>query len=859
MTDRPLILFPSPEDADRVRPPGGPQKFSKPTITRQFERLEPKFTQLQKVFETRNIAVQQSAVGIEPEFALVFETIGSVDSFYTAVKHIPDLEWMFDLPVEQIIPDEDFFLLDKKGQPKEGELSGKIYCVMTNKRAIDELISLWTHYKDNPEMEFARGFAGVRDVFLQLGDIRYWSAKDRVEETGVLEYWAESVEIQGDNEVNFEVELFYRKKPEQRQTASQNIRDAISSLSGHVISECTIENISYHCILASLPRSQIQSLVDNYADVELVRVEDIMFFRPVGQIMFQPPEETSEFDAPISEVQAFDGPVIAAILDGYPMQNHALLSDRILLDDPDDWGNGYLVRDRIHGTAMASLVIYGDYSSNQIPTKRKVYIRPIFKPVETANGKCEIVPSDIILVDLIHRAVRRLFEGEGQNPPVAPTVKLINLSLGDPARCFVNMMSPLARLLDWLSYKYKVLFVISAGNHNTYGIDCGIDFSSFKQLSDEDKEKIIIQYMDQNSRNFRLLSPAESINSLTIGALFADGSVAEENDNLTLPYHNPLPSPISAMGLGYNHSIKPDIFFNGGRKFLTESIIDQKMKWAGSGNPVSRAPGSLVAVPGAYQDRSYKAYTFGTSDAAAQISHEGIRCFDILEDIFLAQTGTSLPDDYGALLIKAMLVHGASWGENANQIAHALNLTGKNAHRLHRWIGNGNPNISRVEECAQNRVTLIGYGSLTKNKAHLYQLPLPFDFSSHRIFRKLTVTLSYFSPIIPSIQRYRSALLWFSLENSDLFNDRENTDWTAVRRGTLQHEVFSGNQAKVWDQEDSIRVKINCAEDAGKLTEPTRYSILVSFEVAEGIDLDVYTDVVTRIREMVPVTTMVNS
>jgi len=27
-------------------------------------------------------------------------------------------------------------------------------------------------------------------------------------------------------------------------------------------------------------------------------------------------------------------------------------------------------------------------------------------------------------------------------------------------------MSPWARLLDWLSYRYKILFVISAGNHS---------------------------------------------------------------------------------------------------------------------------------------------------------------------------------------------------------------------------------------------------------------------------------------------------------------------------------------------------------------------------------------------------------
>lgn len=854
MPDRPLILFPRPADADKEKRHGGPPKFAKPTIGRQVERLEPKFTQLQRAFELRNITLQQSPVGINPEFALVFEVIGSVDSFYTAVRKIEGFEWMFEIPVEQIPRDEDFFLLDRNDQPKEGDLSGKIYCIMTNKRAIDGLLSLWRQYGQNTNMVFPRGRAGLRDVFTQLRDIRYWSAKDRIEETLVMEYWKENLEEEGTENVTFEIELFCRKAQALRDTASQRIRTAVSELNGHVLSECVIEDISYHCILASLPRNQIEMLVNDYEDVALVKVEEIMFFRPVGQIVFPSLDEVYEMEEQIEEIPVPGDEPVVAILDGYPMGNHALLSGRLVIDDPDNWQSVYLVKDRNHGTAMASLVIYGDYNINKVPLGRKVYIRPIYRPVEGLHRSCELVPKDIILVDLIHRAVKRIFEGEGDSPPVAPSVRLINLSLGDPTRQFVNMMSPLARLLDWLSYRYKVLFVISAGNHNTNGIDCGIDFNNFKLLSHDEREQLVMQLINRDSRNLRLLSPAESINSLSVGAIFTDGAIVEENDRLVLPYHKTLPSPISAIGLGYNRSIKPDIFFNGGRKYLTGSPISgTHMNWVGAENPTARGPGCLVAAPGDYEDRSYKAYTFGTSDAAAQISHEGARCFDILEDIFADQNSESVPEHYAALLVKAMLVHGASWGENADVIVKALNLAGGDANRIFRWIGNGSPDISRVEECAKTRITLIGYGSLLKDKAHIYQLPLPFDFSSARIHRRLTVTLSYFSPIMPLLQKYRSALLWFTLENNNLVPSRVNTDLNAVRRGTLQHEIFYGDRALVWDAGNSIGIKVNCVEDAGKLTEPVPYSVIVTFEVAEGLDIDVYTDVVTRIRELVPV------
>ncbi|MDD4627474.1 MAG: hypothetical protein PHP87_10410, partial [Syntrophomonas sp.] len=65
---------------------------------------------------------------------------------------------------------------------------------------------------------------------------------------------------------------------------------------------------------------------------------------------------------------------------------------------------------------------------------------------------------------------------------------------------------------------------------------------------------------------------------------------------------------------------------------------------------------------------------------------------------------------------------------------------------------------------------------------------------------------------------------------------------------------FYGDKAMVWDVGDSIGIKINCVEDAGKLTDPIPYSVLVTFEMAEELDIDVYTDVFTKIREMIPVT-----
>ena len=179
--------------------------------------------------------------------------------------------------------------------------------------------------------------------------------------------------------------------------------------------------------------------------------------------------------------------------------------------------------------------------------------------------------------------------------------------------------------------------------------------------------------------------------------------------------------------------------------------------------------------------------------------------------------------------------------------------TGESQKQLSKWLGNGVPNIDRVQRCTKERITLIGMGSLKRDEGDLFKLPLPIDSSSQLIRRKLTVTLAYFSPISSDRQLYRSAQLWFNvIDDKGLVPDRKNTEWQTVRKGTLQHEIFAGEKTVVWNDEDLI-IKVNCKEDAGKIRVAIPYCIFVSFEVAEGLNIDLYSKVETKIRQRVPI------
>lgn len=848
MPDRPLILFPSPEHADREHKTPVFTRTIKPSFGRQFTRLQPSFSVLKTAFEKKALKIQQSPTGINPEFALVFEIIGTVDSFYTAVKHTEGFEWIFDSESDPFEPDDDFYQINKdSGQRVDDFLNGKLYCVMSNQQAMLQLLSLWQRYQNGEADVFKRNFTGLRDIFTHIKNIRKWEAQDRIAETHAVEYWRESLEFDGNSPVPFEIELFFRNDATKRNIATETIRREIQSLGGRVIQNCIISEIYYHGMLVELPRISIEGLVDRYEEIELSQVDDIMFFRPTCQSVFVSTTDSESYVANEEDVPLPRGDAVVAVFDGMPMQNHHLLRGRVIIDDPDDYASGYESKNRIHGTSMVSLAIYGDLKRKDTPISSPVYVRPILRPKQSGFDKVtESVPDDSLFIDVLHRAVRRMMEGDGEESATAPNTKVINLSIGDPVRQLAVTMSPTARLLDFLAYKYKILFIISAGNHPEVVNFVGKSFDELKSLDMIQRSKVFGGIIKDNQRNLKILAPAESLNGLTIGALYDDFTNTNETERRILAVDRGLPSPISAIGKGYRSVIAPDLFYYGGREFI-RGKHNGEIDWVES----SREPGCLSAAPYGTGDIDGCAFSFGTSDAAAQITHEAAKCHDVLDQVFLNQTGTNMPVDSTAILLKAMLAHGASWKPIADKLALTMGASPK---QLSKWLGNGIPNINRVIECTKERITLIGLGALKKDKGDIFKLPLPVDFSTRLIKRRLTVTLSYISPVVSNKQTYRGAQLWFNIDDGGkgLVPDRQNTEWQAVRKGTLQHEIFTGENSIVWNDDDLI-IKVNCKEEAAKINEAIPYCLFVSFEVAEGFNVDLYDDVSAKIHQRVQI------
>jgi hypothetical protein len=859
MPERPLLLFPTPEVTSKSNLGGGGGRPHLPTHYRQGERLAPKFTQLQEAVRARNIEIQQAVTGIDPEQVLVMETIGSVEDFANAVKRIDGFEWMGEFEIDEIGPDQDFF--DEKHPAKK--LSGRLYMVMTNQRALDEMLSMWRRYtdQDDPKQKFDGGLTKFRDVFLRLKDIRRWDVKDRLLETGVIDAWQEDLEHDGGRLIRFEVELWFRNSEEKRSQSSAIVASLIQQLGGHVLAESLHEGIAYHGILAELPANAIQAVVDN-PNTDLVKCDSVMFFRPVGQMLAG--EGLLEDEAVYSDLEEHslpDGEPVIAVFDGLPLANHRLLNGRLIVDDPDNVESTYNANERVHGTSMASLIVHGDLNDGLRPLGRPVYVRPIMQPIpnDFRTPRREHIPDDVLLVDLIHRSVKRLFEGDGSEGPVAPSVRVINLSIGDPYRQFLQSMSPVGRLLDWLSLTYGVLFIVSAGNQSD-AIQLGISRTEFESSDPQEQETAVVKALFSDARNRKLLSPAESINGLTVGSVQYDSSHFGAVNNRFNPFLQFLPSPVSAFGSGYRRAIKPDIVFPGGRVLYQEDLRSSRRDNYVI-KPVEPSirntpPGNKAAIP-ARQSGSLEgiAYSCGTSNAAALMSRAAGICYDSLQQIFEEQAAEVDARIHEAPLLKAMLVHGCAWGDVGAQVGDLLRTPENNRQLsglVSRWMGYGVPQVDRVLDCTEQRATLLGFGQLSDGEAHVFRLPLPPSLGARPEWRRLTVTMAWLSPISAGTQKYRTASLWFEVGGIVPAKDRKEscsgTDgWRAVRRGTVQHEVFEGQRAEPFIDGDVIEIKVNCREDAGKIHNPVAYGLAVSLEVAEGLDIAVYNEIRTRI------------
>lgn len=853
MPDRPLLNLPAPTAIDLPQKHGGGAAISRPSRDRQRERIDPRFERLSAVAETpaQLMALRDDPASIAPERAIVFEVEGSLKDFYDQARSI-GLEYLGDFE-EEFDPSDDFFVEEKPDQ----KVSGRIYLAMPDVQALRELLSLWERYKQNRRMP--KGRSEWRVLFSQLIDVRPWGPQDRVSSDAIAA-WEDDLARDPDALVRLEIELWYHENAEKRTQAFQALERDIADAGGQVVHHAVIPEIHYDAALIDLPGASIRALIDNPA-VSLARADEVMFLRPQSVARYPSATEFTGGDSAAVAADADQAEPIAALLDGFPIQNHVRLAGRLDVDDPEGLDAIYPVARREHGTEMASLIIHGDLNAGEPPLPRRLYVRPVMRP--HVNGD-ERTPPDRLLVDVIHQAVRRIKEGDGAQPAVAPGVVVINLSLGDETRPYARTMSPLSRLLDYLSNRYRVLFLVSAGNIldrlPVAAFDTSIEFEAATPV---ERERAILEALNSNKSRRTLLSPAESLNALTIGAAHS-GSAFNGNlpNGRTDPFTDEeLPNIVSAMGLGFKKIVKPELLFSGGRAPV--SVV-------ASGGGIVIAPvtagvhmfGLKAARPSPQIGGTrYEDFTFGTSVATALATRGAHQIHDVLIDGNGGSNHTDIDAAHMPLVLKALLVHGAQWGAKGQMLDDTFQPQGTGSHfsrrdDIARLLGYGVPNIDRVLDCTENRATLLGVGSIAPESSLLYRVPLPDELDGVRALRAITITLGWFSPVNPRHQGYRMAALDVASGSDQKFwiaplRSLQPTD-KATARGTVFHERRTGEAASVFVDDGHLLLRLTCRAAAGNLADNVPYALAISMEVGVETGIPVYEQVRVRLAQAVP-------
>lgn len=868
MANLPHLLFPKPIASDRRGTlPGGPPGGGFSTNPeRQSARVEQRLTLLEQAWQRQEAALAGGMTGQIPEMVLVMEIAGTMDDFFSAIRKTERMEFLGEYDGELELDDEfEFYNADNELVTQT--IPKRVFLSLANQAALAELRTLWQTYQAGNDLPYGKG--KYKTLFEVMADIRPYSVKDRLLEPGIREYLQQYTAP--DELVNFEVELVYKDEGGLfNQNAFNAFRQAIQEAGGSIVqgSELTIPELHYHGLIAQAPAASFSDLSEN-TDVSFLKSSAALAFRPVGQLVAElPPEENlppagSGSGSEVPPMTDLSEPV-AALLDGLPIANHIRLDGRLTIDDPDGLEENYLAEHRLHGTSMASLIVHGDHNIEGYPISSRLYVRPILRLKREGGRWSEKLPETRLFADLLIRAVKRIKEADPDTgeAPTALNVKVINLAIGDPDRPYLYNIGIWAKVLDWLSFKYNVLFIVSAGNHvsrlaipsvNTQGEPLAI---SEREL--EIQRQFVIE---RNER--RILSPGESINALTVGATNTDGcETPQEVSNIKLVSENEaLPAPYSRVGFGFDRSVKPEILLPGGRVMGRETPLSREINLYYP-DSMFHPPGIKSAMPGQNGATNAEGYSIGTSNSTALATRQAVFMHQMLEELNSANPDNPIPEEYFPVMIKSLLVHGAHW-TGADKVYKKL-LSGKIDPRqikrhTHPFLGYGKVHESISLFSTSKRVTILGYGELAKEEAHEFFIPLPEALNGLDIEKNIVLTLAWISPLHFQSSKYRKAHLF--LENmanngqTELRLSQDIFDLKTTGNGTVQHHVLKGRGADAFVEGASLRVKVSCKQDAPSLpkTEKIRYALTVTFAIPASSRIEIYEQIRVGIEQQVRV------
>ncbi len=861
MVDRPILRFPDPTISERRKgSPRTPPRPQGPGRGRQGQRFQATFDGLSEALESNQpeLVLREDPSGIAPERALVFVTAGSVQGFARAAQAVGlDIFAEFELDELDDFPD---------GFRPAGEsetLSRTLYATMPTLDSFRRILALWNAHQAGRRAP--RNATPWWDVFDLLLELRPWGPEDRIGQSArqIIE---DRLPFDEEEEVPLELEIWPAASLERRTGWARETEQRINDLGGRVIDRSSIAEagFTYEALLAGLPVSAVRDMLDDPGNVRgLAMLEGVQLILPqmIGQAA--PGDVDSDVGDSVPEGEfPVDAPIRAALFDGVPAAGHQALDGGVVIEDIHDLVRLSEVDQRFHATAMASLILRGDLEADgaALQDTRLVSVPLLIDGPDGAR-----TPTDRLFVDLVHVALMRLIGGE---QALAEDVFVVNFSIGTPDMRFASRISALARLMDWWAARYGVLIVVSAGNIGDRLEIPGITSVQFEDLDANQQRARVSQAIRNATFDRTLLAPAESLNSVCVGAISQDlnGQVPANQAGVMFleDEGDSKPQMTSALGLGPFRSIKPDVLEVGGRL---------EVRAFPNGNDTSLRPlevsnrtGLVAASPRGGVTATQKSR--GTSSATAMTTRAILQSAEALTSEDGPYAGQELPRQSLALLTRALVVNAARWPDDARALYdEEIVRLGSRQHsrakaEVCRNFGYGVTTANMMVESPDAGVTMVAHGTIRKDHARIFRMPLPESMSGGRVPRSMRATLAWFSPVNPTRAQYRLAGLEAVVADGiDAEEDKgwgldlktDGPDANMIKHGTVwsRRLVHRIQTVPGFGANAEIPICVQCRDTASGGLNPDddiAFALAVTLQVEAEVQYDIFNEVEQKLR-----------
>ena len=638
--------------------------------------------------------------------------------------------------------------------------------------------------------------------FIEPEEMTLFSRKDRIGNRLAQEIGADGEDIETDKTYILDVEVWHRGNIVKARENLAELRTLVENTllpQGHVYDDFVGESLCIARIAVVGAKLDILLDMDSIAEID---------FPPISQFNEIAVRRATSRDFPTPPLPPENGPRLCVVDSGIT-SNHPLLKSNVGHEEAIFTKTTTPADEHGHGTMVAGVAVFGNvrgcYDNGQFASPITLFSARVLNDQNSFDDE-----------QLIYNQIRKAIE-TFVRPPY--NCRVFNLSLGTlmPANTDGGRrQTQWATVLDVLARDLKVLLVVSTGNNISV-------FTNNIQKAEHIKQDYPIYMFEPEAA---LCDPATAAIAITVGALaeydmVTPGRSTTSND-LALPVagrHEP--SPLSRVGPGINHAIKPEFVDYGG------NVVFEGFGSLRRCIPYQRHnPGTAVMSFAREVQSGLFTFDVGTSFAAPRVA----RLAALVSDRLKQQRN----EEPHPNLIRAVLATAASVPEPARHVLERH----KGEQGVLDVCGYGMIDEDTALSSRNNRVTLCTQGRITLDTFRIYEVPIPIEFLNAPNKKTITVALAF----DPPVRRRRLDYIGVTMKAS-------------LIRGKTPEEIAEAyravSEAEREDAPGAIKGRFLCGLQPGtkKLDTSTLQRSVWQFDRGNADDGDSYYLVVWAIRK----------